>query len=254
MSSYRFNDNTLLHSVGFDFSKFCNILDKGIMSFNYAKNQDVFINKNYEGYNLEDTISCVRYLYVTSDDSYSAYNKYVKKGISFIIEDMPFIYDKNERIIHRSDEVLVKDYIPLEKIKGVLVPEEYMDIGLTDLEYIRDNATSFVLIKNNLTSLKDFLKGKGLNVNNTYYEDIIRELYAINEAYRVETSREEKELLMEDFKTVIDDLNYLIGEDMNKCFSRILGKDGVTLREVINYLNKDLPIYEIPKTLKNVRK
>ena len=26
------------------------------------------------------------------------------------------------------------------------------------------------------------------------------------------------------------------------------------LREVINYLNKDLPIYEIPKTLKNVRK
>ena len=41
---------------------------------------------------------------------------------------------------------------------------------------------------------------------------------------------------------------------MDKCFSRILGKDGVTLREVINYLNKDLPIYEIPKTLKNVRK
>lgn len=77
---------------------------------NYARSNNIPYSKNYnftideeikdkDSINKlimdanKDNIYLVRYLYV-SDDSLSAYNMYIKNGISIIIEDVPFIYDK----------------------------------------------------------------------------------------------------------------------------------------------------------------
>ena len=49
----------------------------------------------------KDNIYLVRYLYV-SDDPLSAYNMYIKNGISIIIEDVPFIYDKNKSVFNNG--------------------------------------------------------------------------------------------------------------------------------------------------------
>ena len=253
IDNYKFNDNTLIHSAGFDFSKFCSILQEGIMSFNYAKEKGVLVNKNYDGYNFGDTISCVRYLYVNGDMKDSAYCKYVKQGISFIIEDVDFIYDKDDRVINKSDEVLVKDYITVSKIKGILIPEEYMDARLTDLSYIRDNATSYVLINNNVNNIKKFIADNSGVLCDTYYDDIMRELYAINEAYRVSKSLEEQEFLKDDFREAIRDLNTVIGEDFERCFIKKIGKEDISLFDVTSYLNSKygmLPIYELPSKSK----
>lgn len=242
MNSYSFNDNTLLHTCGFNFYSFVNILNNGIMSFKKAKENGIDICKNYDGSNLDDTISCVRYLYVNDDVLDGAYNIHIKKGISFIIEDVDFIYDKNDRVIHRYDEVLVKDFIDLSKIKGILVPESCLDLSFSELEYIRCASTSYVLVKNNLDKLLSFISVLGGSFDREVYDSYLRELYITNEAFRVESNELEKAFIRDDFYDVISDINYSLGNDISKCFRNMLGKD-VNVLDVINYFNKDFPIY-----------
>ena len=249
MSNYKFNDNTLIHSTGFNILNFINIMENGIMSFNYAKEHNVSFNRNYDGYNLDDMISCVRYLYVNKNEEDSSYVKYVMNGISFILEDVDFIYDKNERIIHRSDEVLVKDYIPNFKFKGIMIPEDYLDSSLDSLEYVRSNATSYVLVKNIINMYKDFILENNNDADLSFYDDIDRELYAINEAYGVSKDEVERNELRLEFKDVISDLNYEIGSDMGKIFSKIIGKENISLFDVVSHVNTEglnLPLYVIP--------
>ena len=242
MSSYNFNDNTLLHTCGFNFYSFVNIMKNGIMSSSMAKEKGIDLNRNFDGSNLDDTISCVRYLYVNDEIEDGAYNLHIKHGISFIIEDVDYIYDKSDRVIHRYDEVLVKDYIDISKIKGILIPESYFDCSLNELEYIRRSSTSYVLVKNNLNKLISFINLLGGNSSIKEYDDYLRELYLINEDFRSEKDELEMKSLKDDFVDVIDEINYYLGNEMNECFKKILG-DNVCLYDVVNYFNKDLPIY-----------
>jgi hypothetical protein len=251
MNNYNFNDNTLLHTCGFNFYSFVNILKNGIMSSSMAKEKGIDLNRNFYGRNLDDTISCVRYLYVNDKIEDGAYNLHIKHGISFIIEDVDFIYDKNDRIIHRYDEVLVKDYIDISKIKGILMPESYLDCSLNELEYIRKSSTSYILIKNNLEKLISFINLLGGNSSVTKYSDYLIELYFINEAFRNEKNEVEMKSLKEEFADVIDEINYSLGNEMNECFKKILGHD-VCLYDVVNYFNKDLPVYFLKDS--NVKK
>lgn len=242
MNNYSFNDNTLLHTCGFNFYSFVNILKNGIMSSSIAREKGIDLSRNFDGSNLDDTISCVRYLYVNDEIEDGAYNLHIKHGVSFIIEGVDFIYDKSDRVIHRYDEVLVKDYIDISKIKGILIPESYLDCSLNELEYIRKSSTSYVLVKNNLDKLIGFINSLGGNCSVKEYDDYLRELYLINEAFRNESNELEMKSLKEDFADVIDEINYSLGNEMSECFKRILGHD-VCLYDVVNYFNKELPIY-----------
>lgn len=244
MDNYNFNENTLLHTCGYNLYSFVNILNNGIMSYSYAKENNIDIGRNFYGSNLEDTISCVRTIYINDYILDGAYNLHIKNGISFIIEDVDFIYDKKDRIIHRYDEVLVKDYINPSKIKGILIPESYKDSLLNELEYIKCNSTSYTLIKNNLDNLVNFINLLGVKPQVNEYNDYLRELYLINEAYKKETNNKEKESLKQDFSDVINDINYTLGNDFIKCFRPIIGDD-VSLLNAVNYFNKNLPIYFI---------
>ena len=64
----------------------------------------------------------------------------------------------------------------------------------------------------------------------------------LNEAFRNESNESELEFLRDDFVDVINEINYSLGKEMNKCFKNILGHD-VCLYDVVNYFNKNLPIY-----------
>lgn len=242
---YKYTDNTLIHSAGVNFSVIESIMKNGIASESYGKEHNISVNRNYFGSNLEDTISCVRYLYVNKDVEDSAYSRYVKEGISFIMEDVPFIHDKKERVIHRSDEVLVKDFISKEKITGISIPSYLEDTSLEDLEYIKEDATSYVKIKHIADNIRDYIKEKsGLDRD---YSDFYRELYYLNEEYK-NASSSEKEEIRGEYKEVIKELNYEIGVDYTDCFSKVLGTDDITAFDILNYLNKEnlkLPIYEI---------
>lgn len=249
---YKYNDNTLIHSVGTDFSAISSIMNNGIVSKKYGKEHGIDINRNYYGSNLDDTISCIRYLYVNKAIEDSAYNRYVPNGISFVIEDTPFIYDKDSRFIHRSDEVLVKDFIPKENIKGILVPEHLIDTDLEDFTYIREDSTSYILVKHRLDNIVNYIQ----SISNVKcdYEDYLRELYYLSEETK-NVSEEEQIDIYEEFKDVIRDLNYEIGLDYKKCFTKVLNKDDINILDIINYINDNslqLPIYMLD--VKNKKK
>ena len=137
---------------------------------------------------------------------------------------------------------MVKDYIDISKIKGILIPESYFDCSLNELEYIRRSSTSYVLVKNNLNKLISFINLLGGNSSIKEYDDYLRELYLINEAFRSEKDELEMKSLKDDFVDVIDEINYYLGNEMNECFKKILGNN-VCLYDIVNYFNKDLPIY-----------
>jgi len=133
MEKYEFGDNTLLHSIGFDIYKLNSILKTGIVSKNQAEKENILYAKNNFGYNFDDYISMIRYMYVNEEDETSAYKKYVEKGISFIVEDQNFIYNKDEMYFNHADEVFVKDKITIDNIKGIMVPEKFLNYEIKDL-------------------------------------------------------------------------------------------------------------------------
>lgn len=251
---YKYNDNTLIHSPGVDFAAIEGIMKNGIMSLEYGNKHNIEVNRNYFGSNLDDTISCIRYLYVNKEVKDSAYNKYVPNGVSFLIEDVPFIFDKDTRFIHRSDEVLVKDFIPRDNIKGILVPEELIDTDLEDLSYIREDSSSYSLIKNKVDNISSYIKNNSGLVCD--YQDFFRELYYLSEESRNDSDLNIEELSSE-FKDVICDLNYEIGSDFHKCFSKVLNRKDINILDIINYINSrtlNLPIYLIKnKSMKKSR-
>lgn len=242
---YKYNENTLIHSPGVDFSAIESIMENGIMSAKYGSEHGAKVNRNYFGSNLDDTISCIRYLYVNKDVEDSAYNRYVPNGVSFLIEDVPFISDKNERFIHRSDEVLVKDFISKENIKGILVPEELVNTDLEDLSYIREDASSYTLIKNRADNISSYIKDNSGIICD--YNDFIRELYYLSEESKNDSDLDREDLVSE-FRDVISDLNCEIGSNYRECFSKILGKADINILDIVKYINSktlNLPIYEI---------
>lgn len=248
---YKYNDDTLIHSSGADFSVVDSIMRNGIMSSKYGKEHGVDVNKNYYGSNLEDTISCIRCLYVNEDVEDSAYNRYVPNGVSFIIEDVPFIYDKEERIIHRSDEVLVKDFIPSNRIKGIMIPEKLINTDLEDLTYIREDASSYSLIKHKVDNIKSYIER--ISDVKCDYEDWLNELYYLSEDAKNESDMNVDERI-EEYKDTISDLNYEIGINYHNCFSKLIGKDNINIFDVVNYINKntlDLSVYVIKTKNKN---
>ena len=57
MEDYRFNSDTLLHSVSFDLYKLYSIMQNGILSKNEAEKQGINFSRNHYGYNFDDYIS-----------------------------------------------------------------------------------------------------------------------------------------------------------------------------------------------------
>ena len=244
MEKYKFGDNTLLHSIGFDIYKLYSILTKGIVSKNQAEKENIFFTKNNFGYNFDDYISMIRYMYVNEDDKTSAYKKYAKKGISFIIEDQDFIYNKDEMYFNHSDEVFVKDKITIDKIKGIMVPEKFLDYDIKDLPMLPLDSTSYINIKHTTDNIIRFLKTEGYFCDIEYYRDILRILYETLNALKKEPDDED---LMEDFKEAKYDLDDYISKEVGKCFSRKFNKETVTLGDILNYINDktlNLPIYK----------
>ncbi len=264
--NYKFSDDTLFHSVGFNPMKFEGILRNGLVSDYYAKKHNISFSKNFnftidstkEGINniINDkltennlrNISLVRNLYV-SDDELSAYNLYIKKGISFVIEDVDFIYDKSKEFLKRSDEVVVKDHIPNDKIKYIMIPSVYKDKMLCDVDMIPSNMLNYDLIKNNVINLINYLKEYNYIVDTDEISLLLKDLKvagtSVNSLNKDSIDYQEA---LNDYKDIIKDINELLSFSVFECFSKMLGKYASVydMVEFINskYSNKDIIILD----------
>lgn len=248
---YNYNDNTLIHSIGFNFAKLESILQNGILSQNKAKEMSIPYARNYQGYNLDDTISCIRYLYINRQDTNSAYVKYTTDGISFIIENTPFIYSKDERIINHSDEVLVEGMITLDKIKGIIIRPEYLNVSLKDLNYLPLDSTSYINTKNTCDNLISYLQKYNYQVDKEEYNCYLRDLYMTNNAIRSIKDKNSPDYteLITNFKEVVNDMNAFFQVEIYICFAKYMNNKNITLNDLIAYINNkyyNLSIYDVP--------
>lgn len=257
--NYQYNDNTLLHSIGFNPMKLEGILKYGIASQAYASASDIPFAPNYNfniapediaKYHLESAIndklternshniSLVRTLYISSDPL-SAYQKYVRNGISFIVEGIPYIQDKGKELIKRSDEVIVKDYIPKENITGLLIPQNYKDKLLSEVPILPTNILQFELIKRNVSCLLTYINSYHYSLSQAEKEDLdflIDDLtIAARSIKSLSPNTIDYEEAILDYRDIISDLNHLLSQIVYHCFASLLKKE-VTVGDLVNYL------------------
>ena len=250
---YKFNEDTLIHGISFNPMKLEGILKYGIVSENYARNNNIPYSKNYNftiDENIKDknsinklimesnkdNIYLVRYLYV-SDDPLSAYNMYIKNGISVIIEDVPFIYDKNKELLKRSDEVVVKNNIPVANITGIMIPEDYKDKTLNEVMMLPKNILNYNLIKSSAIELVNYLNQNNYEVDITELSYLLKDLGIANKSVNSlsKDNIDYKEAL-NDYKDIINDINYFLSENVYNYFSSVLGKSA-TVMDMVTLIN-----------------
>ena len=251
--NYKFNDDTLIHGISFNPMKLEGILKYGIVSENYARTNNIPYSKNYN-FTIDeeikdkdrinklimdankDNIYLVRYLYV-SDDPLSAYNMYIKNGISIIIEDVPFIYDKNKELLKRSDEVVVKDNINPKNITGIMIPEDYKDKPLNEVMMLPKNILNYNLIKSSAIELVNYLQSNNYEVDITELSYLLKDLGIANKSVNsLSKDNIDYKDALNDYKDIINDINYFLSENVYNYFSNVLGKSATVL-DMVEFIN-----------------
>jgi len=254
---YKFNDDTLIHAIGFNPMKLEGILKHGIITENYAKENNINYSRNYN-FNLneemlkkvennsevneiiekanKENIYLVRSLYI-SDDPLSAYNMYVKNGISFIVEDKPFFYNKNKELIKRSDEVIVKNHIEKENIKAIMIPEEYKNKRLNEVNMLPNNILNFGLIKSSVINMIKYLNDYNYDVDIDEIAYLLKDLeIAFKSVKSLDKNNQDYNDAMLDYKDIINDINNLLSNYVYDMFSKLLGRDATVL-DMVEYIN-----------------
>jgi len=263
--NYKFNDDTLIHAIGFNPMKLEGILKHGIITENYAKENNINYSRNYN-FNLneemlkkvennsevneiiekanKENIYLVRSLYI-SDDPLSAYNMYVKNGISFIVEDKPFFYNKNKELIKRSDEVIVKNHIEKENIKAIMIPEEYKNKRLNEVNMLPNNILNFGLIKSSVINMIKYLNDYNYDVDIDEIAYLLKDLeIAFKSVKSLDKNNQDYNDAMLDYKDIVSEINSLLSEYVYVCFSDILGCDATVL-DMVSYINSKYDNKEI---------
>lgn len=245
--TYNYQEQTLLRGIGFNLQRFVGILEHGIVSKNYADELGLTFSKNYSlVFQDNDFISLICLGLVNPEDKGGAFAVYAQNGINFIVEGLPFENDPSKVYLHRLDEVLVKNFIPLENIKGIAIKKEYLDMYLFDLNVIPPNITKYKYICDIVYNYIEFLISFDYTPNKEDILEYLREIYLINKALYNNKNKEEEEELISDYHETLKELNEYLSEATFICFSRILGEKA-TLGKTITYLSQNrLPMYDLP--------
>lgn len=250
METYRYGQNTLLHSIGFNPYKLESILKNGILSKRKADSMGVTLTKNYFGYNFDDKVSMTRPLYSNSEDPTSILYTWVPKSISFIVENQDFMYNVDDAYYNHADEVFVQDMVPNSNIVGIIVPEKYQDYKISDLPMIAIKSTSYANIKGTCDELIAYLRTMNHEVDTEEYRELLRELHLTISELNNDRSNTE---LQEDFLDIKLAINEFVARETQIAFDRVLQKEGSTVIDMVTYINDKtlgLPFYDVDTSLK----
>lgn len=246
----------LFHGIGFDLIRYKSILEHGILSENAAYEKGVNIKRNFQGYNLNDTVSVTESPSVHKTFTSGAFGTYIRPGISFVIEGIPIDSSiafrpppqdikedfRSSRISKRAsgyiDEAYVIHEIPKENLQGVMIPEDSLDKPLSELPLgLAKMGHNF--IENRCRSLiTDLAQEIGFSGDITQLEELIKSKEELENSpgYYSEKHNARQKLL--------EQMDKFMQEYIHKAFVQSTGQKQVTLRDVLKkYTPADMPIY-----------
>jgi len=137
------NKNIAFHGINYDYFKLMSILETGVLSQNAASDIGIILNRNYGGYNGDDRVSLSESPSIHGTYNYGAFNVFVKKGISIVIDtsDLYCIPDTKSGI---SGEIYVNYSVPRENIIGVMIPEQALQTNISQLNIFAGMGTAYV--------------------------------------------------------------------------------------------------------------
>lgn len=209
------------HGIGFDFFKLESILKKGILSHHEAIKQNVDMVRNFNGNNKSLWISVVPFESVSQDGK--AYNRFIKKGISFFAFVPELKNGTNENSsynqAHNSgeydDESFVFNSIPLKNIHSIIVFKDSWDKNISELDYLH-GANNYDIICSKIESIiSNIKKSSKLDIESSRVNKLLDKYRELTIDFEKKSITEQKNT-MSDFFVQVDSLVYEINKEVQK--------------------------------------
>jgi len=143
------NARITFHGIGNDVSKLDSILRNGILSKNEGLDRGVHFSathgcKNFNGYNGPYHISLCRSPIHSESKGFNsgAFDRFARKGLTFIVSPNEIIpMQKGTEMDSRiAGECFAYGQIPISNILGILLPENFQECSLSDINFLADGS------------------------------------------------------------------------------------------------------------------
>lgn len=273
--------SNLFHGIGFDVFKLIGILNNGILSENAAKEKNLDLARNYDGYNLNDTVSVAES--PSKLQAHGAFNVYIKSGISFIIKNIPVDgigafkppHDDSHENYYEKDPFIVA-FNKLNKTNistlRLMKMNSYHSVnsrnsGFEDEVYIKhkvpiENISGIMIPEESLDRWISELPLELSTIGAGFIQNRCQKLFTDLEqetGYKADQTQFKELIEMRskinnteiDFpekdkieKKIFNTMDKIVQENIEKGFALKMGKEQVTLRDILKkYLPEGMKLY-----------
>ena len=225
-------NNACFHGIGFDFAKLESILEYGILSEYAAKKQGIKLSRNFHGNNSNMWISAVDSRNVAINGE--AYRNFIDNNIafySFVGAYQAGVKTKSEALTSGfpintnlyEDEVFVFNRIDKEDIYAFLLPKDFANKSLEELNYL-NCSIDYKTVGNRVHSYLDYLKKNyDTIIDSTLVEDFILQLKSERLEYEKLSAIDQKQNLqvfLDKIDSIAEKINCEIGKWMSIAFRK----------------------------------
>ena len=136
-----------------------------------------------------------------------------------------------------ENEVVVKESISPSNITGIMIPEDYKDKPLNEVMMLPKNILNYNLIKSSAIELVNYLQSNNYEVDITELSYLLKDLGIANKSVNsLSKDNIDYNDALNDYKDIINDINYFLSENVYNYFSSILGKSATVL-DMVEFIN-----------------
>jgi len=243
---------TCFHSIGFDFFKLNSILKYGILSAYEIEKQKLNIPRNFIGGNSSKWISVVDTNLIKYQ--YTGYKNFTEHGIGFLCDVVemvePYPIEQKAEAISKGkpynksdhlDERYVYKKIPVDNIICTIIPENYMNIDIRNLNYLY-NSLEFNMILDRINYYANEFQKENISLYDESFPQKRFEMLLASYKHTINTyldssqERSDKLIVQTKLDELLFEINKYIQNAMYKYYSKTTSKkDNITVLDVTNY-------------------
>lgn len=242
---------TCFHSIGFDFFKLTSILKYGILSASEIEKRKLNIPRNFKGGNSNKWISVVDTNLIQY--KYTAYKNFTEHGIGFLcnVPEMvePYPATKKAEAIRKGepynksghlDERYVYKEIPIENITCIIIPENYINMDIRNLNYLY-NSLDFKLLLDRIEYYSNIFLKEDISLFDENFNKESFEILLASYKRTIDTFIESKQdkldrlKVQKELEELLNEINKYIQNAIYKYYSKLTNKKEITVLNVLNY-------------------